>query len=233
MPAVMNQVSTTVQGVRITRDDVLRAMERFDAELRATYPSRKWKKYAVRHSEKDYPPKDLLRLATGLSKVPGGGDPVNRHFEAIGFSVDFLDEDTIVDPATKPSDEEDETSISLEVDIENALVLNLSQLEAGLHLYQEGDRTGQQFQISFDAKKQGRIDILAVDEVGNFIVIEIKAGEADRDVCGQIQGYMGWVKEHLAEIRTAELATSGQWLRHRMARFGRAYWRRRPPSGAS
>ena len=56
MLAAMNQSSTTVQGVTITRDDVLRAMERFDEEIRATYPSMKWKKYAVRHNDKDYPP---------------------------------------------------------------------------------------------------------------------------------------------------------------------------------
>jgi RecB family endonuclease NucS len=42
---------------------------------------------------------------------------------------------------------------------------------------------------------------LAVDSKGNLVVIELKAGDADRQVCGQIQAYMGWVKEHLAGSR--------------------------------
>ena len=33
------------------------------------------------------------------------------------------------------------------------------------------------------------------------MVVELKAGEADRQVCGQIQAYMGWVKANLAEQR--------------------------------
>lgn len=135
MPAVMIQPSTAVQGVTITRDDVLRAMERFDAEIRATYPSGKWKKYAVRHNDKDYPPKDLLRLATGLTKIAGGGEPTNKHFEALGFTVVFLDEGAIVDQSARGGDADDDASISLEVDIENALVSNLAQLEPGLRLY--------------------------------------------------------------------------------------------------
>jgi hypothetical protein len=198
----MNKSSTTVQGVTITRDDVLKAMDRFDSELRATYPLRKWKKYAVRHNDKDYPPKDVLRLATGLVTIPGGGPPTNRHFEQLGFTVIFRDEEgASVDQLTQDFNEEDEASISLEADIEDALVSNLAQLESGLRLYRENDRTGQQFRINFDANKQGRIDILATDTSGDFVVIEIKAGEADRDVCGQIQGYMGWVKQHLAGQR--------------------------------
>lgn len=198
MSAGMSQVSTTVLGKTITRDDVLRAMERFDADLRSTYPSKKWKRYAVRYNDKDYPPKDLLRLATGVEKVPSGGNPTNKHFEALGFTVVFRDDDTPVGGG----DEEFEALISLEADIENSLVANLGQLEPGLRLYKEGDKTGQQYQINFDEKKKGRIDILAVDNSGGFVVIEIKAGEADRDACGQIQGYMGWVKNHMAENRT-------------------------------
>jgi hypothetical protein len=44
MPVATHQPSTTVQGVSITREEVLRAMDRFDVEIRATYPSTKWKK---------------------------------------------------------------------------------------------------------------------------------------------------------------------------------------------
>lgn len=132
----------------------------------------------------------------------GGGDPVNKHFEALGFTVDFIEREPPILSGDQGSDEENDSLISLEVDIENALVSNLGQLESDLRLYKDGDKTGQQFQISFDQKKKGRIDILAVNGRGDFVVIEIKAGEADRDVCGQIQGYMGWVKERMAGSQT-------------------------------
>ena len=45
----------------------------------------------------------------------------------------------------------------------------------------------------------GRLDILAIDRDGNYVVIELKAGEAGEKVCGQILRYMGWVKRELAE----------------------------------
>lgn len=92
---------------------------------------------------------------------------------------------------------EDETALTLEYDLENSLVGNLDQLEKGLKLYVEGSRTGQQF----IAKGAGIIDLLVTDSSGDLVVIELKAGEADKKVCGQIQAYMGWVKKNLAGKR--------------------------------
>jgi RecB family endonuclease NucS len=40
----------------------------------------------------------------------------------------------------------------------------------------------------------GRIDISAQDKDGNVVVIELKAGTADRETIGQILGYMGALK---------------------------------------
>lgn len=53
-----------------------------------------------------------------------------------------------------------------------------------------------------EAGAAGHIDLLAVDSRKNLVVIELKAGEADRQVCGQIQAYMGWVHENLAAGRS-------------------------------
>ena len=52
--------------------------------------------------------------------------------------------------------------------------------------------------VEFDTKEVGRIDLLCTDQQGNFIVVEIKKDRSGDKVVGQIQRYMGWVKEHLA-----------------------------------
>ncbi len=188
---------TTFRGKVITLEQVIQAMERFDHEFRATFPKRKWVTYAVEYNDQLYPPKTIIRLVTGGS-VPGGGKPVNSKFEDLGFKIVTLDEPPEPVVNSPDADEEAvETALSLEYDLENSLVGNLGQLEKGLQLFQENGLGGQQV----DAKAAGRIDLLAVDSDGDLVVIELKAGEADRQVAGQIQAYMGWVKENLAKQR--------------------------------
>ncbi len=53
----------------------------------------------------------------------------------------------------------------------------------------------------YDTQTVGIMDILAVDEKGNFVVIEIKRQATDKTI-GQILRYMGWTQE--------ELCTDGQ-----------------------
>jgi hypothetical protein len=72
----------TFKGQRFTTDDVLQAMRKFDA-VRGQF--RRWKTWGIRHSHKDYPPKELLRLTTGLSVE--GGPQINNLFKRLGFDV--------------------------------------------------------------------------------------------------------------------------------------------------
>lgn len=185
---------TTVRGKTISDDDVLHTMERFDKEFRASFPEKRWVTYAVKYNDRLYPPKEILRLATGLSQVGGGGKPVNSRFEELGFTIVTLDENPPVIDDELTITEEVETAFSLEYDLENSLIANLDQLEKGLRLYQKDGISGQQV----DAKAAGRIDTLAIDSNDDLVVIELKAAEADRQVCGQVQAYMGWIKENLA-----------------------------------
>jgi len=143
------------RGKTLTREDVERAMERFDREPRNSFAP--LKKYSVKHNEKDYPPKDLLRLVVGeAGKFPGGAR-TNRYFRDLGFQIEERGEQV---PAPEQDIEDAiDTSLSLEADLEEALVPNLAQLETGLRLYEEQSRFGRQF----DAKAAGRIDLLAVD----------------------------------------------------------------------
>ena len=87
------------------------------------------------------------------------------------------------------------TSISVEKDLRKYLVVNLNSLEPGLRLYQNEEKSGEEYPI--EAGKM-RIDILAVDKADNFVVIELKAGIADLSTFGQVSAYMGWVKQNLA-----------------------------------
>jgi hypothetical protein len=193
--------TTTFKGVEITREDILRAMRIFDEELRSDFAH--WRTHAIEHEGKLYPTKETLRIAAGrdIGRF-WGGESTNRHFRELGFKV-------VKDafPLTEMDDEEKtdeileeaiDTSLLLERDLERILVTDLSQLEPGLQLYKGRGFTGQQIETG----EVGRIDILALDTFGNFVVIELKAGEANDRVCGQILRYMGWVKENLAGERT-------------------------------
>jgi hypothetical protein len=99
-----------------------------------------------------------------------------------------------LETAVQPAPVESEFALSLERDLEHYLEGNLRAVESGLKLFEEGKLTGRQFVTDV-----GRIDLLALDASSNFVVFELKAGEADRTVLGQILSYMGWVKEHLSK----------------------------------
>ena len=193
------------RGKTVTSDDIIRAFECFDKDLRSKF--RKWITYAVKYNEQVYPPKQIMRLATGLSNVGWGGRYINSYFEKLGFTIVTLDEKPVISdtPDTDISessentdisdDSENEEAISLKQDeLENFLVYNLGQLENSLKLYEKNGITGQQY----DTKSVGKIDLLAIDKNQDFVVIKLKAGEADHQACGEIQFCMSWVKENLA-----------------------------------
>ena len=50
----------------------------------------------------------------------------------------------------------------------------------------------------YDTQTVGIIDILSLDEYGNFVVIEIKRQATDKTI-GQILRYMGWIQEELCK----------------------------------
>jgi len=90
--------------------------------------------------------------------------------------------------APSPGDDEitttvelEETTVSLERDIEDHLVHRITQIENGLKF------TGRQIKTDI-----GRIDLLAEDAKGTRVVIELKVGEAKDSAIGQIARYMGW-----------------------------------------
>jgi len=49
-----------------------------------------------------------------------------------------------------------------------------------------------------------------VDKAGAFVVIELKAGKAVDSVCGQILGYIAWVRKELAGGKKVRGGSSSQ-----------------------
>lgn len=93
---------------------------------------------------------------------------------------------------------EDPTVFALEKYLEEFLVTNWASTELGklYDIFQEGGEiVGQQYQTD-----TGPIDILAISkDKKEILVVELKRGRASDNVVGQIQRYMGYVKEELAE----------------------------------
>jgi len=101
--------------------------------------------------------------------------------------------------AADETDQEDglaEEAISfqfaLEAHLRDFLARNLNQIEPGLRLYDHGGKSGIEF-----ALEGGRIDILAVDRSGAFVVIELKLSQGRNKALGQLLYYMGWIDQHL------------------------------------
>ena len=88
---------------------------------------------------------------------------------------------------------------SLEKHLEDFLVKNWSSTQLGkkYNIYEEGGiQVGQQFQTD-----TGPIDILTIrNDLKEFCVIELKKGRASDAVVGQIQRYMGYVKDEVAAL---------------------------------
>jgi restriction system protein len=93
---------------------------------------------------------------------------------------------------------EDMSVFVLEKYLEEFLVSNWSHTTLGkaYDIYSEdGEQVGRQY-----PSDTGPIDILAISKDKNeLLIVELKKGRASDSVVGQIQRYMGYVKEELAE----------------------------------
>lgn len=93
---------------------------------------------------------------------------------------------------------EDAATFALEKHLEHFLVQNWAgtELGRGYNIFtEEGEIVGQQFPTD-----TGPIDILALSKDGKtLLVVELKRGRASDVVVGQVQRYMGYVIEELAE----------------------------------
>ena len=121
---------------------------------------------------------NITKYAEELERLISGDAPVTL----------VATDDTIEDPSV----------FALEKHLEDFLVKNWKQtsLAENYDIYEEDEELiGQQYQTD-----TGPIDILAISKDKNeLLVIELKKGRASDVVVGQIQRYMGYVLEELAE----------------------------------
>lgn len=138
----------------------------------------------------------LFKVASGQYRLyEPGKDPAPIH--------DMVAGDVARQEASVAVDEEEEgeeaapgsSEFLLEKDLQRYLAENLECIEPGLKLYEDEDIRG----IEYEAGGGRRIDILALDKSGTFVVLELKVSRGYDRVVGQLLRYINWVRKELAE----------------------------------
>ena len=116
---------------------------------------------------------DTKHIARQIGVSPGTVAAVKAH-----MTMGTYDEGADIDQIGQAID----ATFGLERDLQLALRKHIDQLEGGLKIVDNGKE---------QTVESGRIDITAEDSSGTTVVIELKAGPANRDTIGQVLGYMG------------------------------------------
>lgn len=103
----------------------------------------------------------------------------------------------VIEEIEDPVEQEIEAFLfPIEANLRDFLIRNLHTVkDKKLKLYvDENGRDGKEYPTSV-----GPIDILTIDEEGNFIVFELKLSRGADKALGQLLRYMGWIKKNLAK----------------------------------
>ena len=153
----------------------------------------------------------LLMLSTNSSSRihhnidPNGGDDLLYQIDSKKFRLYDPESDPdpiykesnthgIEDPDLDESNEEYVREFAYERDLQNFLAKNLSLVEPGLKLYEEEGITGREFPVG-----NRYIDILALDNDNNYVVIELKVSRGYDRVVGQLLRYVAWIRKNQAD----------------------------------
>jgi hypothetical protein len=102
----------------------------------------------------------------------------------------------------------EEKQFAAERDLHNYLASNLTKIEPGLKLYQSPDGTsGNEYIID---NKGRRIDILALDNTGMPVIIELKVSRGHERVLGQVLYYDAMIKKLLRTEKTRIIIIANQ-----------------------
>jgi hypothetical protein len=132
---------------------------------------------------------DNQEIAGQIGVSPGTVAAVKAHMTMGTYGGDTSTPD---DEAAAEVAKAVDTAFGLERDLQLVLRRSIGQLESGLTII-DGDRE--------QTVPSGRIDITARDERGTTVVIELKAGAADREAIGQILSYIGDLTDRTTQVR--------------------------------
>jgi endonuclease len=125
-----------------------------------------------------------------------GKDPAPIHEKFAGDVA--IEEQLAADADVEGSDEAlpGSSEFVLEKDLQRYLADNLECIESGLKLYVDDDGVKG---LEYDAGGGRRIDILANDKSGAFVVLELKVSRGYDRVVGQLLRYVNWVRKEVAD----------------------------------
>jgi len=148
----------------------------------------KWLPNTFEKSQLSESLKSSMGSRTTYCDVTKYSEELERLIGATGGVEVSVNDNTVEDPIV----------FALEKHLEDFLVKNWNSTELGRDytIYdEEGEIVGQQY-----PSDTGPIDVLAISkDKKTLLVVELKRGRVSDNVVGQIQRYMGFVKEELAE----------------------------------
>ena len=148
----------------------------------------KWYSTSIERSAMSQELKNSTGSTGTTANISQYADEIEKLIGSVRPPTVYSNDETVEDPSV----------FALEKHLEDFLVQNWKQTELGkqFDIYQEdGELVGQQY-----PSDTGPIDILAVSkDKQTLLVVELKKGRVSDVVVGQIQRYMGYVKDELAE----------------------------------
>ncbi|WP_373496262.1 endonuclease NucS domain-containing protein [Aquiflexum sp.] len=115
------------------------------------------------------------------------------HEQKMGLGIG--QETNTIRTADEVTIEKESYLFALEEHLQDFLIRNLTTIKKHkLKLFEDGERRGKEYPTEV-----GPIDILTIDEKGDFYVFETKLSKGMDRALGQLLRYMGWVKINLAK----------------------------------
>lgn len=148
----------------------------------------RWFPKSIARSDMSQPLKNSTGSIGTVSKISKHAEEIEKLISGMRPTEVTVSDETVEDPSV----------FALEKHLDDFLVQNWRQTELGAQydIYEEeGELVGQQY-----PSDTGPIDILAISkDKKTLLIVELKKGRASDVVVGQIQRYMGYVAEELAE----------------------------------